>query len=103
MLAGLITSRLLVFGTVLANRATAPATTGLATEVPDSPLKQTAPVKGNIDSTSVHVHAEVCAFLCYTEDAMAVCTQYVEYHPPPPHDNVTSKVLKKNGLRHSPS
>lgn len=32
-------SRLLFWGTVLANRATAPATTGLATDVPVSPLE----------------------------------------------------------------
>lgn len=34
-------SLLLAAGTVLANRAAAPATTGLATEVPDNPLHNT--------------------------------------------------------------
>lgn len=38
MLAGLTISLLLFSGTVLANRTAAPATTGLATEVPDRTL-----------------------------------------------------------------
>lgn len=41
MLAGLTMSRLLSGGTVLANRAAAPATTGLATDVPEIPLPRT--------------------------------------------------------------
>lgn len=49
MLAGLTMSRLLFRGTVLANSATAPATTGLATEVPDRPLGKKKPTIKNYE------------------------------------------------------